>query len=146
ARTKHDEADEAVRNVEPSTERLESMVATAIDQLALHDNRIADLTRQIAEIDEEIRKVTQASDPQEERTQLNRRRGNIGKVLQDGQAAETTAAKELAGVAARLGGELRDVQQSKYRGAASADRGSRCRPRRRICRRSRSCPGRDNAR
>jgi exonuclease SbcC len=102
ARTRRDEANEAVRNGEQSSERLQSTVATAIDQLAQHDNRIADLTRQIAEIDEEIRKVTQASDPQEERAQLSRRRDDIGRVLQDRQAAETTTARALAGAAAHL--------------------------------------------
>src|SRR5262249_7461294 len=101
-RTKYDEADEAVRRGEQTTERLATTVTTAIDQLAQHDNRVADLTRRIAEIDEEIRKVTQASDPHQERTQLSRRRDNISKVLQDRQAAESTAARELAGVAARL--------------------------------------------
>jgi DNA repair protein SbcC/Rad50 len=102
ARTEHDGAEEAVRKADQNTQRLETMVATAIGQLAQHDNRIADLTRQIAEIDEEIRKVTQASDPQEERAQLNRRRDSIGEVLQDRQSAETTTARELAGVTARL--------------------------------------------
>ena len=102
ARTKRDEADEAVRKAEQSAERLETAVTTVMDQLAQHDGGIADLTRQIAEIDEEIRKVTQASDPPEERAQLNCRRDDIGKVVQDSQAAETMAARELAGVVARL--------------------------------------------
>jgi exonuclease SbcC len=102
ARTKRDEADEAVRNAEQSAERLKISVATATHQLEQHNNRIADLARQIAEIDEEVRKVTEAPDPRVERAQLGRRRDHLAKALQARQAGEATASRELAGVAGRL--------------------------------------------
>ncbi|MBV9829076.1 MAG: hypothetical protein JO001_25930 [Alphaproteobacteria bacterium] len=49
-----------------------------------------------------MRKVTQAADPQAERTQLRGRRDNIDKALQEWQAAEAAAARELATAAGRL--------------------------------------------
>jgi exonuclease SbcC len=102
ARMKRDEADEFLRKADQSTERLKSAVTTAAHQLVQHDNRIADLTRQITEIDDEVRKVTQSPDPQTERTQLSDRRDNIGNVLQEQQTATSMTARELAAVAARL--------------------------------------------
>lgn len=102
ARIKRAEADEAVRKAEQNTVDLKNAVAAAVNQLAQHDEKIADLTRQIAEIDEVVRKVTQAADPQAERAQLRRRRDNIQKALQERQAAEAAAARELASAIGRL--------------------------------------------
>ena len=118
ARTKRDEAEETLRKGEQNTEKLRTTVATATDQLAQHDNRIADLAGQIAEIDEEVRKVTQAPDPQAERAHLSGSRNNIGKVLHERQAAETATARKLAAVAARL-----EVSEETYKkGNAAAQR------------------------
>ena len=102
ARIKRAEADEAVRKAEQNTVDLKNAVAAAVNQLAQHDEKIADLTRQIAEIDEVVRKVTQAADPQAERAQLRRRRDDIQKALQERQAAEAAAARELASAIGRL--------------------------------------------
>jgi exonuclease SbcC len=102
AQKKRAEVDEALRKAEQNTERLKATVAAATDQLSQANNSIAGLERQIAEIDEEVRKVTRTPDPQSERAQLSRKRSNIGKVLEERQAAETTTARELAAAAARL--------------------------------------------
>ncbi len=102
ARMKRDEADELLRKADQSTERLKSEVTTAAHQLVQHENRIADLTRQITEIDEEVRKVTESPNPLTERTRLSDRRDNIGNVLQEQQTAESMTARELAAVGARL--------------------------------------------
>lgn len=110
ARIKRDEADVAVRKAEQNTADLKNATTVATNELAQHDDRIAELTRQIAEIDEAVRKVTEAADPQAERTQLRRRRDNIDKALQERQAAEAAAARELASAAGRLAesGSVRD--------------------------------------
>jgi len=102
ARTKCDKADEVVRSAEQNDANLKNAVATADRQLAQHEEKATDLTRQIAEIDEAVHKVTQAASPSAERAELRHRRDNADKVLQQRQAAEATAARELASVAGRL--------------------------------------------
>jgi exonuclease SbcC len=128
ARTKRDEADELLRNAEQSAQRLTTVVETATHQLEQHNSRIVDLARQIAEIDEEVSKVTEAPDPGVERAELGRRRDNLAEVLEARKAAEATASRELAGVAGRLeaSGEIHikandEAQRARVEARGAAD-------------------------
>jgi exonuclease SbcC len=69
-RLARDEAERAVRDLEQA--RAQAQTATTRHQERLHhfEERSSELGRQIAEIDEEIRKVTTAADPAAERTVL----------------------------------------------------------------------------
>jgi len=118
ARIKRDEADDAFRKAEQNTADLKNAVVAAVNQLGQHDEKITGLTHQIAEIDEVVREVTQAADPQAERAQLWRRRDNIGKVLQERQAAEGIAARELASATGRVA----ESGETYRRGSAEAQR------------------------
>ena len=91
-----------MRNAEQNAQKLTTAVATATHQVEQHSSRISDLTRQIAEIDEEVSKVTEAPDPQVERAQLGRRRNNLATTLEAQQTAEATASRELSGIVGRV--------------------------------------------
>jgi exonuclease SbcC len=101
-RQSRENADKAVQRWEQSCERLkgvESMYAAQVEQCK---NKIVELARQITEIDEEVRKVTQASDPKAERAQLSLRRNQLATALQASQQAMTKSSGELHAAVARL--------------------------------------------
>jgi exonuclease SbcC len=102
ARMARDDADRAVRTLEHGTEQLKTAAGAQAERLVSHEKRIAELSRQITEIDEDVRKVTQAVDPAAERAELDRRRNDVAAALVSNQAGLTQAATELAGTAARL--------------------------------------------
>lgn len=97
-----DEADRAVQRLQQSAARFKAAMTTLADQLTRDDKRIAELTQQIREIDDEVRNVTKAPDPQAERDELTRRRGNLENALRASQAADAKAATDLSGAAVRL--------------------------------------------
>jgi exonuclease SbcC len=95
-------ADQAVQRLAQSCERLKGAVSMGVAQVGHYSNKIAELTRQIIEIDAEIRKVTQGPQPEAERAQLSRLRNQLASALQASRQGMTDIIGELRAAAARL--------------------------------------------
>jgi chromosome segregation ATPase len=131
ARRRHDAArqarDDAARTAQ-ERERKEDRLRASLKQFSeLHgqqQERIDEITRQIAEIDEEVRRITPAPDPEAERAALDSRRSTLEKALKECQDADRRTATELAAAAARLEARegARTTALEDARGAGEAAR------------------------
>jgi exonuclease SbcC len=112
ARAAREEADRALRQSEQAREQAQAAAAshqTRLDQL---DQRSTALSRQIAEIDEDIRKVTSAPDPAAERATLHRRRTDIEAARHASREAAAQAENALAAALARRDASEQALEQA----------------------------------
>jgi chromosome segregation ATPase len=113
ARTAREDADRAVRQLEQAREQVRAAAVRHQAHLNQTDERSTELSRQIAEIDEEIRKITSAADPEAERAALHRRRTGIDAELRASRDAEAQTASALAAAAARREGDAKALVQGR---------------------------------
>jgi chromosome segregation ATPase len=124
-RAARDEAERAVRDLEQARAQAQTATTRHQERLNQFEERSSELGRQIAEIDEEIRKVTTAADPATERAVLHRRRTGIDAELRASREAEAQTASVLAAAAARRETDAEMLDQAhadaeRQRTAASA--------------------------
>jgi DNA repair protein SbcC/Rad50 len=113
ARHEREKAEQSVRRLEQDCERLKGAISIGAAQYKQHGNKIAELQRQITEIDEEVRKVTQTPQPQVERELLSRRRSQLASALQASERGMTKASGELRAAAARLDASEQTFKRAK---------------------------------
>jgi exonuclease SbcC len=124
AREARDNAERAVHGGEREEQRLGATVHQLSESLSQQQIRVAEITRQIADIDAEVRRVTQAPDPRAERAALDGRRTGLERALHECQVADGQTATELAAASASLEGseEARGMAQEDARRASEAAR------------------------
>ena len=133
ARKAKDEAERLVQTLVQRVEQLNGTMTALASQLDREDERVAEFAGQIAEIDAEVRKITEAPDPEAERNELNRRRAVLDNALRIGQAADAKAMADLSGAVARLEAGKETTKKRRAMRSRSV-RGRIGRYRRRLCR------------
>jgi exonuclease SbcC len=101
-RRSRDDAERTVQTRDRAVQGRAVMLTQLSERLGQQDQTIAGLVRQIAEIDDDVRKVTDAPDPLAEREDLDRLRATLAKTLEECQKADGQAKTEFAAAAARL--------------------------------------------
>ena len=119
ARDKHEAAgaarDQAGRTAQQAQQARETAKTAATrqeDRVKELDERVAGLSRQIAEIDAEVRNVTTSADPAAERANLHRRRTGIDAALRTSKDAEAQTASTLSAADARRGDRAKALAQA----------------------------------
>jgi exonuclease SbcC len=112
ARVAREAADSALRQSEQAREQAQATAEGRQARLEQLDERSTALSRQIAEIDEDIRKVTSAPDPAAERAALYRRRADIESARHASREAAAQAESTLAAALARRHAAAQALKQA----------------------------------